>query len=82
MIGDEVRVARARRKVSRAALADLTGLSAKTIQRIENGERPADVSQMAIICEALEESINRTNGSRRCTRRGLTNASPPPKLKR
>ncbi|MBM4580873.1 helix-turn-helix domain-containing protein [Prescottella equi] len=62
MIGDEVRVARARRKVSRAALADLTGLSAKTIQRIENGERPADVSQMAIICEALEESITELMG--------------------
>ncbi|MBM4685634.1 helix-turn-helix domain-containing protein [Rhodococcus hoagii] len=57
MIGDEVRVARARRKVSRAGLSDLTGLSAKTIQRIENGERPADISQMAAICEALEESI-------------------------
>lgn len=57
MIGDEVRVARARRKMSRAALSDQTGLSAKTIQRIENGERPADVSQMAAICEALEESI-------------------------
>ncbi|MBM4687421.1 helix-turn-helix domain-containing protein [Rhodococcus hoagii] len=43
--------------MSRAGLSDLTGLSAKTIQRIENGERPADISQMAAICEALEESI-------------------------
>ncbi len=57
MIGDEVRIGRARKRLSRAALADLSGLSAKTIQRIENGERPADVSQMAAICAALGESI-------------------------
>jgi len=57
MIGDEIRVARARRKLSRAALAEASGLSPKTVQRIENGERPADVSQMAAICGALNESI-------------------------
>ncbi len=57
MIGDEVRIARARKKLSRAGLAELSELSAKTIQRIENGERPADLSQMAAICTALGESI-------------------------
>lgn len=57
MIGDEVRAARARHRVSREALAQSAGLSAKTIQRIENGERPADVSQMAAICGALGESM-------------------------
>lgn len=57
MIGEEIRVSRARKRVSREALSRATGMSAKTIQRIENGERPADVSQMALICEALEEPI-------------------------
>lgn len=57
MIGDEVRAARARHRMSRDALAQAAGLSAKTIQRIENAERPADVSQMAAICGALDESM-------------------------
>lgn len=57
MIGDEIRVSRARKRMSRESLAQAAGVSSKTIQRIENGERPADVSQMALICGALEESI-------------------------
>jgi len=57
MIGDELRAARARKHLSRAALAELSDISAKTIQRIENGERPADLSQMASLCDALDEPI-------------------------
>ncbi|MER5836712.1 helix-turn-helix domain-containing protein [Rhodococcus erythropolis] len=57
MIGDEIRAARARMNLSREALATKTGLSSKTIQRLENGERPADMAQMGAICEVFGEQI-------------------------
>ncbi|MER2087531.1 helix-turn-helix transcriptional regulator [Rhodococcus sp. (in: high G+C Gram-positive bacteria)] len=57
MIGDEIRAARARMNLSREALATKTGLSSKTIQRLENGERPADMAQMGAICEVFDEQI-------------------------
>jgi transcriptional regulator with XRE-family HTH domain len=56
-IGAEVREARISKGYGRAKMAQLSGLSASTIQRIENGERPADINQMAKICEALDEDI-------------------------
>lgn len=57
MIGDEIRAARARLNLSRHTLASKSGISAKTIQRIENGERPADVVQMHVLCEVLGVEI-------------------------
>jgi transcriptional regulator with XRE-family HTH domain len=57
MIGDEIRAARARVNLSREALAAKSGISAKTIQRLENGERPADVLQMHALCEVFEIEI-------------------------
>lgn len=53
LIGAEVRGFRAKKAYSREELSRRTGLSAKTIQRIESGERSADVSQLAAICRAL-----------------------------
>ncbi|MBM4515239.1 helix-turn-helix domain-containing protein [Rhodococcus hoagii] len=46
-IGEELRIVRLRKKLSRATMAELSGVGARTIQRIENGERPADINQMA-----------------------------------
>jgi transcriptional regulator with XRE-family HTH domain len=57
MIGDEIRSARARLNLSRDALAAKSGISAKTIQRLEHGERPADVVQMQILGEVLGVEI-------------------------
>ena len=57
MVGDEIRAARARANLSREALAAKSGISAKTIQRLENGERPADVCQMLALCEVFGMEI-------------------------
>ena len=57
MIGDEIRAARARVNLSREALAAKSGISAKTIQRLENGERPADIAQMQALCEVFGVEI-------------------------
>jgi transcriptional regulator with XRE-family HTH domain len=57
MIGDEMRAARARVKLSREALAAKSGISAKTIQRLENGDRPADMVQMFRLCEVFDLDI-------------------------
>lgn len=42
--GDQIKRERLRRKLSREGLAQRTGVSAKTISRIENGERVSDLS--------------------------------------
>lgn len=55
--GDEIRAARARLRLTRAQLSEASGVSAKTIQRIESGERSADLEQMAALCGVLDESI-------------------------
>ena len=57
MIGDEIRSARARIRMSRESLAAKSGISAKTIQRLENGERPADLVQMHVLCEVFGVTI-------------------------
>lgn len=57
MVGDEIRAARARLNLSREKLAELSGMSSKTIQRLESGERPADVTQMNALCEVFGESV-------------------------
>ncbi|MBT2266393.1 helix-turn-helix domain-containing protein [Rhodococcus erythropolis] len=56
-IGAQLRGARATADYSRERLAELAGLSPKTIQRIENGERPADIAQLGALCEALEQDL-------------------------
>lgn len=56
-LGAEVRGARARAGYSRDKLSELSGVGVRTLQRIENGERPADISQMAAICGALKEDL-------------------------
>lgn len=53
-VGTELLAARARRRMSRQHLADLTGLAISTIQRFENGERSPDMNQLFALCEALE----------------------------
>ncbi|MBM4548509.1 helix-turn-helix domain-containing protein [Rhodococcus hoagii] len=56
-IGEELRIVRLRKKLSRATMAELSGVGARTIQRIENGERPADINQMAALCAVLDQPI-------------------------
>ncbi|MFC9769657.1 helix-turn-helix domain-containing protein [Rhodococcus jostii] len=56
-IGDEIRAARARLNLSRKELAELSGLSAKTIQRLEGAERSADIVQMNALCEVFGETV-------------------------
>ncbi|QLY30845.1 helix-turn-helix domain-containing protein [Nocardia huaxiensis] len=53
-VGAELLAARARRRLTRRELADLTGLAVSTIQRFENGERSPDMNQLYALCEALE----------------------------
>jgi transcriptional regulator with XRE-family HTH domain len=80
MIGDEIRAARARVKMSREALAAESGISAKTIQRLENGDRPADVVQMYLLCEVFGLEIVELLGRAiaRANHRGYTTHLEPP----
>lgn len=55
-VGDELRAARARRRLSRAQLANKSGLAVSTIQRFENGERSPDILQLQTLSDALEIS--------------------------
>lgn len=56
-IGVELRAQRQRRKYSRATLAEMSGVSDKTIQRFEEGERSPDVQQLVKLTAALEMTV-------------------------
>lgn len=53
VIGEEIRVARARRRLSQEELGARAGLSQSTINRLEAGKRTVDVLQLIAICKAL-----------------------------
>lgn len=44
--------------MSREALAKDSGVSLSTIRRIEEGERPGNVDQLAALCDALGVSLS------------------------
>ncbi|MGX6508246.1 helix-turn-helix domain-containing protein [Rhodococcus sp. SJ-2] len=52
-MGAELRAARARRDLSRNQLAEMSGVSASTIVRVEGGERSLDILQLIDLCTAL-----------------------------
>ena len=56
-VGDELRALRAKRRLSRQALASSTGLGISTIQRFENGERSPDMQQLYLLCQALDVPV-------------------------
>ena len=49
VIGARLRHERDSRRLTRAEVAEASGLSAKTVQRIEEGERSADAQQLTAI---------------------------------
>ncbi|WP_280499421.1 helix-turn-helix domain-containing protein [Nocardia cyriacigeorgica] len=58
VIGARLRHERDSRRLSRAEVAAATGLSAKTIQRMEEGERSADVQQLDAITAVYGMSLH------------------------
>jgi transcriptional regulator with XRE-family HTH domain len=52
-VAAELRSLRGRHKLSRAKLAELSGVAAKTIQRFENGERSPDMVQLTLLSRAF-----------------------------
>lgn len=56
-IGVELRAQRQRLKYSRATLHQMSGVSDKTIQRIEEGERSPDVKQLVKLTAALGMTV-------------------------
>ncbi|MEV6555926.1 helix-turn-helix transcriptional regulator [Nocardia sp. NPDC051756] len=56
-IGEELRAHRQKQKLSRAALSDLSGISASTIQRVEEGQRSPDAQQLTKLTAALGLSL-------------------------
>lgn len=56
-IGRELRAQRGRHKFSRDALQAQSGISAKTIQRIEDGDRSPDLRQLTALCAAFGISV-------------------------
>lgn len=53
-LGDEVRVWRTRRGLSRAALSEKAGITPTQLERIENNKRDMSLSQLFQIAWALE----------------------------
>lgn len=53
-LGDQLRALRALHNMTRQQLADKVGISAKTIQRIENGERTMTVPHLYAFCDTLD----------------------------
>lgn len=74
-IGDELRAQRNKRKLSRAALAKLSGVSEKTIQRVEEGERSPDTQQLAKLTAALRMTMT---SFVELALRDIEGVSPPP----
>lgn len=56
-VGAELRAMRARRQLSRPALAALSGVAKTTIGRLESGARTASVRQLAALCAALNVGV-------------------------
>ena len=54
---DQLRAERAAKRMSRAELSSASGLSAKTIQRLEDNDREMNTDQLARLCRALEVSL-------------------------
>ncbi|MEV5957320.1 helix-turn-helix transcriptional regulator [Streptomyces sp. NPDC051987] len=52
-IGDAIRAARERVKLSQETLGELTGIDRKTINRIEQGAYPTDIDRLLLIADAL-----------------------------
>ena len=51
--GNKLRGVRAERNLTREELGKLSGMSVKTIQRFENGERSPNLDQFYSLCTAL-----------------------------
>jgi transcriptional regulator with XRE-family HTH domain len=52
-LADELREQREKRGLTRRQIEDETRLGRSTVQRIENGQRPADAIQLAKIVKAI-----------------------------
>jgi len=52
-VAAELRSLRGRHRLSRAKLAELSGVAEKTIQRFENEERSPDINQLTKLCRAF-----------------------------
>lgn len=57
LIGAELRAYRAKRKYTRRELAELSGVSETTIERLESGRRSASVGQLHALCKALDVDV-------------------------
>lgn len=57
-IGDNVRAARTRRKLTQEKLGELTGLDRKTINRIEQGAHGTNTDYLLLIAAALETPLS------------------------
>ena len=57
MIAEELKAARKRKKMSRRRLARNSGVSERTIVRLENAEAPLDVEHLIALAEALGETL-------------------------
>ena len=56
-VGDSIRMARLRRRISQRALAELTGITEATICKIERGDTDVKLSSLALIRSALALDI-------------------------
>lgn len=56
-VANELRALRAKRQLSRQALAALAGMGISTVRRFENGERSPDMQQLYQLCQALDVTM-------------------------
>jgi transcriptional regulator with XRE-family HTH domain len=56
-IGDAIRAARGRRKLSQEKLGELTDLDRKTINRIEQGVHATSIDHLLLIADALDTPL-------------------------
>lgn len=56
-VGDAIRMARLRRRLSQRELAELTGITEATICKIERGDTDVKLSSLALIRSALALDI-------------------------
>lgn len=52
-VAAELRAARARARITRPKLVELTGVSKSAIERLENGSRDMDIPQLVALTSAL-----------------------------
>lgn len=57
-IGDNVRAARAKKKISQERLGELAGLDRKTVNRIEQGAHSTLVDHLLLLAHALDEPLS------------------------